>query len=199
MFKFSTKGYNLALKDDLSAVKQELSMQEKWIESYIKGERFIRKYKFIFLGIISFLLAYGIYSYASGVFKERNLEKANEIYLSLNKNPNDTFNLEILKNKNADLYVVFLLSNNALITDFSARAKEALSLKINPLLKNILALSIHENSKFLGNYAKLLEAFELLKQDKIEEADVLLSKIPLDSSLSEIANNLKHYKGIKAQ
>ncbi|EOH2233951.1 hypothetical protein ACLWFS_001094, partial [Campylobacter jejuni] len=34
------------------------------------------------------------------------------------------------------------------------------------------------------------------EQNKIEEANVLLSQIKENSSLSQIAKNLKHYQGI---
>ncbi|MBW1422531.1 hypothetical protein AT909_02680 [Campylobacter jejuni] len=43
---------------------------------------------------------------------------------------------------------------------------------------------------------KLLEAYKLLEQNKIEEANVLLSQIKENSSLNQIAKNLKHYQGI---
>ena len=49
---------------------------------------------------------------------------------------------------------------------------------------------------FLKNYDKLLEAYKLLEQNKIEEANVLLSQIKENSSLNQIAKNLKHYQGI---
>ena len=48
----------------------------------------------------------------------------------------------------------------------------------------------------LKNYDKLLEAYKLLEQNKIEEANVLLSQIKENSSLNQIAKNLKHYQGI---
>ncbi len=36
----------MGLKDNLKAVKNELNTEEQFIENFIKGERFIRKYKF---------------------------------------------------------------------------------------------------------------------------------------------------------
>ncbi|EGN6604557.1 hypothetical protein ISK98_001838, partial [Campylobacter jejuni] len=60
----------------------------------------------------------------------------------------------------------------------------------------IIALSLGDKSMFLKNYDKLLEAYKFLEQNKIEEANVLLSQIKENSSLNQIAKNLKHYQGI---
>ncbi|HEF3558331.1 TPA: hypothetical protein R9133_001619, partial [Campylobacter upsaliensis] len=46
------------------------------------------------------------------------------------------------------------------------------------------------------DYAKILEAYVLLEQKKIEEANVLLAQIKSNTPLEKIAKNLKHYQGI---
>ncbi|EOH2600339.1 hypothetical protein ACLW10_001785, partial [Campylobacter jejuni] len=95
---------------------------------------------------------------------------------------------------------IFLLKEN--INDFNNTAlqnelKQIYSnTQTNTLLKNIIALSLGDKSMFLKNYDKLLEAYKFLEQNKIEEANVLLSQIKENSSLNQIAKNLKHYQGI---
>ncbi|TQR33096.1 hypothetical protein DMB92_03825 [Campylobacter sp. MIT 99-7217] len=185
----------MALKEDLNAIKKELNTEEQLIENFIKGERFFKKYKYIFFVLIVALICYGIFSYVSNLMHEQNIQKSNQIYSELIKDPNNEGNLQELKKVNPNLYAIFILSHSQFFNDTEDKIKEAVQLKINPLLKDILALSLNENSQFLVSYNKLLQAFELLKEDKVQEANIILSKIPLDSRLNEIANNLRHYKG----
>lgn len=190
----------MGLKDNLKAVKNELNTEEQFIENFIKGERFIRKYKFYISAIVIVLIAWFIGDFTISKINEYKIKKANEIYVNLLQNPNDKNLLEKLKNKNINLYAVFLLKEN--IDDFNNTTFQNELRQIysntqtNPLLKNIIALSLGDKSIFLKNYDKLLEAYRLLEQNKIEEANILLSQIKENSSLSQIAKNLKHYQGI---
>lgn len=190
----------MGLKDNLKAVKNELDTEEQFIENFIKGERFIRKYKFYISAIVIVLIAWFIGDFTISKINEYEIKKANEIYANLLQNPNDKNLLKKLKNKNINLYAVFLLKEN--IDDFNNTTFQNELRQIysntqtNPLLKNIIALSLGDKSIFLKNYDKLLEAYRLLEQNKIEEANILLSQIKENSNLSQIAKNLKHYQGI---
>lgn len=182
----------MSLKDDLKAIKSTLSAEETMIENFIKGERFIKKYKFIFLALVALLVVYLIYHYTSNTLSEKAIATNNEIYISLLNNPDDSDKLAQLKAKNPNLYVLFLLSRQDL-----ELLKEVQNLKIDPLLKEILNANESLDGKFLGDYNKLLQAYELLEQDKIEEANLILAQIPVNSELKDLVNNFKHYKGIK--
>jgi len=190
----------LGLKDNLKAVKNELNTEEQFIENFIKGERFIRKYKFYILGVVGILLIWFFGNFISSKIKESKIKESNEIYASLLQNPNDKNLLEKLKDKNINLYAIFLLRENANELNNTSFENELGQIynhtQTNALLKNIIALSLGDKSIFLKNYDKLLEAYKLLEQNKIEEADILLSQIKDNSSLSQIAKNLKHYQGI---
>lgn len=182
----------MSLKDDLKAVKSTLSAEETMIENFIKGERFLRKYKFVFLAIIALLVVFGVYKYTSNTLSQNAVAKNNEIYLALLQNPSDEDKIKQLKSTNPNLFVLFALmqpQNDALLDD--ARA-----LKIDPLLKDILNAN-DSSGKFLRDYHKLVSAYELLEQDKIEEANLILAQIPVNSELKDLVNNFRHYKGIK--
>ncbi len=183
----------MSLKEDLKAIKGTLSAEETMIENFIKGERFIKKYKLVFLAVVGLLVVYLIYHYTSNTLNEKTVAKNNEIYISLLNNPDDSEKLAQLKAKNPNLYVLFLLSR----PDSTELIKEAENLKLDPLLKEILNANEHLDGKFLGDYNKLLQAYELLEQDKIEEANLILAQIPVNSELKDLVNNFKHYKGIK--
>lgn len=79
------KGYPLALKENLDAVKQELGSEEQFLESMIKGERFFKKYKFPIIGGVGLVIALGIgYAVMTSV-NASNLEASNKAYLALLK------------------------------------------------------------------------------------------------------------------
>lgn len=190
----------MGLKDNLKAVKNELNTEEQFIENFIKGERFIRKYKFYISAVVIILVAWFAGNFIISKINDYKTKEANEIYANLIQDPSNKNLLEQLKNKNTNLYAIFLLKEN--INDFNNTTLQNELKQIynnaqtNTLLKHIIALSLGDKSIFLKNYDKLLEAYKLLEQNKIEEANVLLSQIKENSSLNQIAKNLKHYQGI---
>ncbi|EAI0205620.1 hypothetical protein E0Z44_05250 [Campylobacter jejuni] len=190
----------MGLKDNLKAVKNELNTEEQFIENFIKGERFIRKYKFYISAVVIILVAWFAGNFIISKINNYKTKEANEIYANLIQDPSDKNLLEQLKNKNTNLYTIFLLKENINDLNNTAFQNELKQIynnaQTNTLLKNIIALSLGDKSIFLKNYDKLLEAYKLLEQNKIEEANVLLSQIKENSSLNQIAKNLKHYQGI---
>ncbi|HED0737793.1 TPA: hypothetical protein R4L63_000718 [Campylobacter jejuni] len=190
----------MGLKDNLKAVKNELDTEEQFIENFIKGERFIRKYKFYISAVVIILVAWFAGNFIISKINNYKTKEANEIYANLIQDPSNKNLLEQLKNKNTNLYTIFLLKENINDLNNTAFQNELKQIynnaQTNTLLKNIIALSLGDKSIFLKNYDKLLEAYKLLEQNKIEEANVLLSQIKENSSLNQIAKNLKHYQGI---
>ncbi|EAK7892630.1 hypothetical protein IFI19_001125 [Campylobacter jejuni] len=190
----------MGLKDNLKAVKNELNTEEQFIENFIKGERFIRKYKFYISAVVIILVAWFAGNFIISKINDYKTKEANEIYANLIQDPSNKNLLEQLKNKNTNLYTIFLLKENINDLNNTAFQNELKQIynnaQTNTLLKNIIALSLGDKSIFLKNYDKLLEAYKLLEQNKIEEVNVLLSQIKENSSLNQIAKNLKHYQGI---
>ncbi|HEG3420314.1 TPA: hypothetical protein SC203_001867 [Campylobacter jejuni] len=190
----------MGLKDNLKAVKNELNTEEQFIENFIKGERFIRKYKFYISAVVIILVAWFAGNFIISKINDYKTKEANEIYANLIQDPSNKNLLEQLKNKNTNLYTIFLLKENINDLNNTAFQNELKQIynnaQTNTLLKNIIALSLGDKSIFLKNYDKLLEAYKLLEQNKIEEANVLLTQIKENSSLNQIAKNLKHYQGI---
>ncbi|HEB7535971.1 TPA: hypothetical protein RZH67_000448, partial [Campylobacter coli] len=172
----------------------------QFIENFIKGERFIKKYKLYIFALIAILIVWFAISFIGGKIDQYNVEESNKIYTNLLKNPNDKVLLEQLKNKNANLYAIFLMKELAKDINNTEIKSQLQTLSThsdtNHLLKNIASLSLGEKSIFLKNYDKILQAYRLLGEGKIEQANILLSQIKDDSALSQIAKNLKHYQGI---
>ncbi|EAJ0348941.1 hypothetical protein YZ38_06365 [Campylobacter lari] len=181
----------MALKENLKAVKEELSSQEQMMENFIKSERFIRKYKYYFIALITLLVLYFSGSYIYNIKQEKNIQESNIIFNNLLKNPSDQKLIEELKQKNANLYTIYIMGQN------NQDLNQTLSLNIDPLLKQIVLAQNNQKSDFLKDYNTLLIGFEFLKQNDFKNADVEFNKIPINSPLWQIITSLKHYQGIK--
>ena len=121
----------------------------------------------------------------------------NLAYSKLILNPNDANALNILKEKEPNLYALFSLQQK-LDKNETNGISELANLKVNPIVKDIiLSQNGNANNQILSEYSTLLKGFELLKQNKIKEANDEFNKISLDSQLQTLVKNLKHYQGIK--
>jgi len=183
----------LALKDDIEGVKKEIGTEEQFLESVIKSEIFVRKYKkpLIFLAAVLVVVFVGYYT--SEFLSERRTAQANAIYDEL-LNKKDESKLAELKQKDVNLYALYMLQNG------SAQELAALAdtQGIDVMLKEIIKLQSGNSSGILlSDYDYLVKGYELLKEGKIEQANIELDKIPLNSPVRQIALALKHYGGNK--
>jgi hypothetical protein len=194
----------LSLKENIEAVKKELSAEEQFLESVVKAEGFWKKYKklVIALGVGLVLLALGSAFYKS--MKEKSLNASNEAFATLQKNPTDTEALETLKSKNPKLYELFLFSSEVKSAD--AEKLKALKATIkDPILKDLVSyqeasLSKKDLSAYAVKQGSLLKelatlelVYTLFKDGKSKEAKAELAKIPETSQLHQIAQSFKHY------
>ena len=187
----------MAIKEDLTEIKKEIDAQEQFLESMIKGERFFRKYKTLLIVLCVAAIVALIGFYASKVLNDNRVEEANLAYSKLILNPNDASALNVLKEKEPSLYALFSLGQ-MLDKNDTKGISELANLKVNPIVKDIILSQTDDtNTQILSEYNALLKGFELLKQNKIKEANVEFDKIALDSQLQTLVRNLKHYQGIK--
>ncbi len=197
----------MSIKENLSAVKEELNTEEQFLEGLIRAERFYKKYKkrLIALAVVLVVtfVGYSIKVYVDGA----NLKSANEAYLKLLKNPNNTQAANMLKNKNIKLYYAYkfqLASKNNNKTTFKNIIKNSNDKFLSDLSTYQLASLDGNRNKIdfyinnskeglLKNLALLEDAFLLLKNRKFEQAKIKLSSIEVDSPLKNIAKNLNHF------
>ena len=68
--------------------------------------------------------------------------------------------------------------------------------QIDPLLKDIVKYQLNEPSgQILSSYKAVVRGYELMKENKIDEAKNEFKKVPLNSQLQSIVKNLEHYQG----
>ena len=73
----------MALKENLNAIKQELSTQEQFLEGMIKSERFFKKYKWVLAGIVAVAVLFGAFYAITDTVKKNQLTQANLAYRTL--------------------------------------------------------------------------------------------------------------------
>jgi len=93
----------MSLKENVEYIKDEISSEEKFFESFFKLEKFYKKYKYLIILVVVGTLGYFITSSVMGYINEQNTIKANNAYNKLLLNPTDTNSIAILKEKNTKL------------------------------------------------------------------------------------------------
>ena len=187
----------MAIKEDLTEIKKEIDAQEQFLESMIKGERFFKKYKTLLIVVCAAAIVAAVGFYTSKILNDNRVEEANLAYSKLILNPNDANALSVLKEKETSMYALFSLGQ-MLDKNDTKGISELANLQVHPLVKDIiLSQTGNANSEILKEYNALLKGFELLKENKIKEANDEFNKIALDSQLQTLVKNLKHYQGIK--
>jgi len=194
----------LGLKENIKAVQEEFSTEEQFLEGMIKGERFFkRNKKYIISGLVLIVLGAATYA-VNDVLTQQRLKASNEAYQLLLKDANNQAALDTLKQKSPKLYAMFMFETAMAKGDVEALKSVSLS-NDNPILAEIAAYQLAQidtnatikSSELLAGMALLEEGYNLLKENKIEEARLKFAQIDVGSPLKQIAKNLEHYQGIK--
>ena len=102
----------MALKDDIEGVKKEIGTAEQFLESVIKSEIFVKKYKKPLIFLAAVLIVAFIGYYANEFLSDRRIASANAIYDEL-LNKRDDAKLAELKQKDINLYALYILQNGS--------------------------------------------------------------------------------------
>ena len=193
----------MGLKENINAVKEEITTEEQFLEGMIKSERFFkRNKKYIISALV--LLAFGAGGYAiNDVMAGQRLKVSNAAYQALLKDANNSSALETLKAKNPKLYGMFIFETALAEGDVEALKSVSLS-KEDPILADLATYQLSQldanatpKGELLSGMVLLQEGYELLKEKKIEEARLKFAQIEANSPLKQIAKNLEHYQGLK--
>ncbi|MDX9966397.1 hypothetical protein E0765_05315 [Sulfuricurvum sp. IAE1] len=198
----------MSLKENMDALKEELNSEEKFLESAIKTERFIKRYqKPLIAGVVSLLFAAtGAIAYQA--YTEAKIESSNAALNTLLLNPGDKSAEATLKNDNPALYDLWKLSrgiaqNDPLILS-SLKNSEAFGVAD---IASYEAAIIKSDAAGLENYTKrqgalykdlaLLElAVHALEQGNTALAHQKISQIGEESPIYQLGQSLSHY-GVK--
>lgn len=189
----------MSIKENVDYVKTELSSEEKFLENFVKSERFFKKYKTLIFGVITALIIGVIAFFIKNAIDESNKFEANIAFNKVLVNNNDAQALATLKEKNQQLYDV---------AKFLQLKNETKPEEINlPLLKELSKYQIALNEKsisqldnlsmqndfLLKEFAIFNKALFLTNEGKFSEAKTTLALIPQTSKAYELAKLLNHY------
>jgi len=188
----------MSLKDNMDFVKEELNSEEKFLESFVKVERFFKKYKVLIISAIVIVVLGVIATGVTSYLKEQNKIEANIVFQKVLNNPNDTKALESLKSLNTKLYGIALYNqkgiqkNDSINTEFF---KELTAYKNAVKEQNIEKLnSISMEKDFLlKEFAIFNKALILANNGKYKEAKDTLKLIPETSQVKDLVTLLNHY------
>lgn len=190
----------MSLKENVEQVKLELNSEEKFLESFVKVERFYKKNKLLIIIVIAALVIGGIAYNVNNYLKEQNQFKANVLFEKVLKDSKDTTSLAELKELNTKLYEIALFkqaqaSNKEIKLDYTPYFKELAeyekALKAQDLTKlNDLSMN---NDFLLKEFAIFNKAMILTNEGKYEEARNTLKLIPETSQVKELVAILNHH------
>ena len=198
----NTKDKLLGIKENLKAVKEEISTEEQFLEGMIKGERFFKRNKIIIIGILVACVVGSIGYSINTMMEADRLKQSNDAYMALLKDPNNTEALRALKQKNERLYTMHELQNAVVKNDKEvltrlAKNTDTIVSSIATYQLSQLDTAVLPQGELFAGMVALQEGYALLKENKISEAKVKFATIEQNSPLKQVAQNLEHYQGLK--
>ncbi|MCG3669821.1 tetratricopeptide repeat protein [Aliarcobacter butzleri] len=188
----------MSLKEDVGYIKNELSSEEKFIENFVKGERFFKKYKTLIIAVVVILII-GLIGFTIKKSMDNSNKHDANIALSQFLENGDEKALETLKNKNEKLYEVALFlqakKDNKIPSIELPLLKELVKFQTATASNNIEELNSlsMQNDFLLKEFALFNKALILVNEGKYEEAKKELSQISQISKAYELATLLNHY------
>ena len=189
----------MSIKENVDYVKTELSSEEKFLENFVRSERFFKKYKTLIFAFITIIIVAPIGFLIKNKINESNKFEANIAFNKVLENSNDAKALADLKEKNKELYNValYLQTKNELkLADINvpllkelAKYQTAMANKSITELDNVSM----QNDFLLKEFAVFNKALLLANEGKFNEAKTTLALIPQTSKAFELAKLLNHY------
>ena len=186
----------VSIQDDVNYVKKELSGDEKVLESAFKLESLYKKYKFQLWGVIIVLILFFGGQAVMSALHEAKLVKANEAFLTLQSNSDDTNALKVLKENNPALLELYNYAQAVKKEDI--KALESLTSSSNSVIADASGYTAGVlkkkpvDSKLYKEMALFEEAYLSILAGDVKTAQNKLELIDERSSLSVIKEFLKH-------
>lgn len=189
----------MSIKENLQVVKEEISSDEKMLESVFRIEAFIKKYKFLFIALIVAGLGWIAWLYASDYLKEQKAIKSTALMEKIQSNVEDESAWNELKKENASLYEMMRFSYA--IKNNNIQELEQMKNSSNPFISsysNYEVASLTENFSSLkdsdfSDLALLQEGYLLVSKKDYTQALSKLNGISNTSELKDFALRIGHY------
>ncbi len=189
----------MSLKENMKYVKDELNTEEKFLESFVKVERFYKKNRLLIITILVVIIGGIIAFYTTKSIQDQNRLEANIAFNKVLENPQDKNALNTLKKKNEQLFQIAqymqAVKENKTIDVEVKYLKELIqyqtALKESDLDK-LNSVSM-QNDFLLKEFAIFNKALILTNNEKYEDAKATLKLIPENSKVNDLVKILNHY------
>lgn len=181
---------------NIADVKQELSSDEKVLESAFKLETLYKKYKYLIWGVTIALILFFVGRSVMTVMEEARLADANSAFLTLQQNPDDSAALGTLKEKNPALFELYSYAQAAKKGDQNALS--AMTSSQNDVIADASKYTVavlskqSADSKLYKEMTLLQEAYLAIQSGDMKNAKEKLEMIDARSPVATLAQLLKH-------
>lgn len=189
----------MSLKENVDFVKEEISSEEKFLEGFVKVERFYKKYKTLIISAAVIIVAGLVGFYSLKYINKQAKIEANIAFNKVLENPKDTEALNTLKEKSEQLFQVakyLEAKNSGEFYDIQVKFLKELNEYQKALdSKNVDKLNSisMKNDFLLKEFAIFNKALILTNEGKYKDAKATLEIIPANSKVNDLVNVLKHY------
>ncbi len=189
----------MSLKENVNFVKNEINNEEKFLESFVKLERFYKKNKILIISVFIIVIISIIGISIKKYIDNQNKIEANIAFNKVLDNNNDKESLEVLKQKNQKLYeiatyIIAKKQNKTVQIDvefFKSLTKYQEALKEQNIQKlNDVSM---QKEFLLKEFAIFNKALIEAKNGKYEDSKNTLKLVPTQSSAYELVKILNHY------
>jgi predicted negative regulator of RcsB-dependent stress response len=185
----------MSLKENVDYIKEELSSEEKFLESSLKAEKFYKKYKYLIFGIVGVAIAFFVITGIIDYQNNKTKQEANIAYENIMNDPKDLKSLDKLKSLNSKLYEIALLKTNKANTTSVLYLKELQEYK-NAIKSGDLATLdrlIASQDFLLKDFASINKAIIYIEKNQFDKAKFTLKTIPSDSQVAQLVTLIEHF------
>lgn len=193
----------MSIQQNVDYIKEEMKNDEKMLEGLLRLESWFRKYKKTLIVLVSIIIIAVVGYVGNSYYKEHKQQHLAFVYEQAIKGDEKAV-LE-LKDSKSRLYDLYVFQNA--IKDSNVEALKVLSHSKDPMIARLSAVqsaSLQNNlkeldSKEAGDIGYLQAAFLEIKVGNLQQSKEILTKIPNDSPIKDLANALEHLsiKGIQ--
>ena len=187
----------MSIQDSINEAKKEFSSDEQMLASAFKLEKFYKKHKIEIFSVVAIAVLFFGGKAVMEVMEQNRLNSANEAYLELSKNPDNTTAKASLQESNPTLFELYSYKK-------AVEAKDAEMLKTLSSSKNLIIADISSyhlgliekkavDSELYNEMALVNSAYLLIKDSKVAEAKGQLELISEESPVYNISKIMKHY------
>ena len=187
----------MSIKDSINEAKKEFTSDEQMLASAFKLEKFYKKNKIAILSLVTIVVLFFSGRGVMQLIEENRLNSANDAYITLTEDTNNTEAISTLKEKNPKLFELY--SYKKAVQEKNIEALKSLANSKNEFISDMSSyhLSVLEKrptkSNLYNEISIMNNAYLLIKDGKMSEAKSELDLINEQSAVYNISTIIKHY------